>query len=181
MSMGFELQDAQDAVQYGKISTQEAVEWYVLSCVLMKWCAVVTSLVQMSQWPWQLLLQQPSFFSCYLLKAIITVWTVQTGFENDSPFSVHHTLVKLYFHVYVSVHECASCTLVCTHTHTDTHIHTDRQTHIHTYSHNTVTHIHTHAATHTHTHMHTYIVTHIHMFIYTHTHTHTHICRFTRT
>ena len=29
MSMGFELQDAQDAVQYGKISTQEAVEWYV--------------------------------------------------------------------------------------------------------------------------------------------------------
>ena len=160
MSMGFELQDAQDAVQYGKISTQEAVEWYVLSCVLMKWCAVVTSLVQMSQWPWQLLLQQPSFFSCYLLKAIITVWTVQTGFENDSPFSVHHTLVKLYFHVYVSVHECASCTLVCTHTHTDTHIHTDR----HTYTHTVTTQSHTYTCLYTHTHTHT----HTYMQIYTH-------------
>ena len=88
---------------------------------------------------------------------------------------MHHTLVKLYFHVYVSVHECASCTLVCTHTHTDTHIHTDRQTHIHTYSHNTVTHIHTHAATHTHTHAHLHSHTHTHVYIHTHTHTHTHI------
>jgi hypothetical protein len=27
MSMGFELKDAQDALQFGKVSTQEAVEW----------------------------------------------------------------------------------------------------------------------------------------------------------
>ena len=29
MSMGFDLQDALDAVQYGYIYTQEAVEWYL--------------------------------------------------------------------------------------------------------------------------------------------------------